>query len=149
MSSQKSNWVKIRDFKFELILWTSIHCAIFYLLCIVPFIGNQFKEIFMGMNVELPLATIMVLSYSDFVASWGLMYVLSAFMAIVIVWLTGIRILVNIADNYPDRESDKYIKLQAKLFLSLMSAFILVALILALAKGAMFFPMLKLVNAAG
>lgn len=103
----------------------------------------------MGMNVELPLATIMVLSYSDFVASWGLMYVLSAFMAIVIVWLTGIRILVNIADNYPDRESDKYIKLQAKLFLSLMSAFILVALILALAKGAMFFPMLKLVNAAG
>jgi type IV pilus assembly protein PilC len=39
-------------------------------VALVMFVLPQFKEIFLGMNVELPLATTILLSSSDFMISW-------------------------------------------------------------------------------
>lgn len=44
--------------------------AILVVIAIVMFVLPQFKEIFSGMNVDLPLATQMLLGLSDFMVGW-------------------------------------------------------------------------------
>ncbi len=66
-------------------------------VALVMFVLPQFKEIFMGMNVELPFATKALLATSDFMLNWWFIIIPGMFAVPILVWnffqtKTGARI---------------------------------------------------------
>lgn len=69
------NWKIFRDLKIEIILWTFFILSTFNILYFLPTSTfSQMRDIFMGMNVELPQMTKIVMSFSAFIIHWKIIY---------------------------------------------------------------------------
>lgn len=60
--------------------------AAMVVLALVMFVLPQFKEIFMGMNIELPLATTVLLATSDFMVSWWFIIIPACVAVPILIW---------------------------------------------------------------
>lgn len=60
--------------------------AAMVVLALVMFVLPQFKEIFMGMNIELPLATTVLLATSDFMVAWWFILIPACVAVPILVW---------------------------------------------------------------
>ena len=55
-------------------------------VALVMFVLPQFKEIFLGMNIELPMATQLLLSLSDFMVGWWFVVIPGIILVPLLIW---------------------------------------------------------------
>jgi type II secretory pathway component PulF len=144
MEKQKSQLELFAAIRLEILLFLANMGVLFKLLIIQPGNMRQYKEIFMGMNVELTGLTKLLLNYSDF-----LMYnlVIRLFLAVVVIGLAfyGVNFLKNQAAQQNDEAS--LARMQVIATSALVISFILLQYVGSLVNSAMMLPMLKMVNA--
>lgn len=148
MNSEVNNQIKTGSFKFELFLWTFIILAIFYSLCVFPFVATQFKDIVSTVNVQFPAPTQCLLEYFDFVIASKAIYIPTVFIALIFTSFMGVKLASYSLNKCLDTNPDGIGDLKFKLRFYLIAAFILTIIVTVLIKIIFYFPMLTLVNAS-
>ena len=143
------NWKIIRDLKIELSLWSYIQLLLFNLLFVLPKSAIDFKEIFMGMNIDLPTITQKCLMFCGFVENWTILYLPFLIALLAGIWFLGFKQILKMAGKNPDYDDKKYIQYQFKLILAFVAIIICLMFIESMAISAVRAPMLRLVNAVG
>lgn len=82
--------------KLELLLWVGCvaqigRCAIYY-----PLKAQAMKEIFMGMKIELPSVTILLLGYSDLLVYYKILGIVIA-LALLVLLVYGAKVISDVA----------------------------------------------------
>ncbi len=144
-SREVSHWELLADFRPDIMLWVLIG-MLAWLLYSFPAMAVSFKEIFMGMKVQLPTTTEWVLRTVDFCEAWWPAYhamALAAFTA----WLSFPFLLVAGARNHRRGGPAMYARLQVSVTLTLSFMFAGAGITLLVLVKAIWGPMFNLVNA--
>lgn len=147
MATKLSTWNILGKLKLEIAF--ILLCIMFTLnipLSIVAISNSSYKQIFLGLDVELPPLTIYVFRLSDMLSAWWFI----AFPVMLIALLTCAFVLIKFLMKITgkDPEGDSAAKFQIFTIAACSIIIVVLLLIQNVAQNAMLSPLLRLVNSS-
>lgn len=131
--------------RLELIIWLGVTGRMLNLLVFQPLSFNSYKDIYMGMNVELPTSLSSILMYSDFMTAWWPVAIVLA-LGLIATMISFGKTMISSAGKVFGTE--EFAALQLKLCSILVVAYLALSWLDGYIAAAVMKPLLALVNAS-